>query len=266
MPDAHRGRRDRGHVPRARSRARARRSDERDHGGDVRQGHRVQQGSRRLDAPLRRRRRASTAATPSSAAACPSRWASRSPTRCWGVARVTACFFGDGAVEEGEFHESMNLAALWKLPVLFLCENNLYAMGTAHRADARRSRTLRRASARSYAMPRPSGGRHGRARRAGRRARRDRGRAPGRGPRFLELRHVPLSRALDVRRRALPRQGRGRRVARARPHRAAHRSSLVAAALRRRGDRRACEAEIEREVDAAVATSPRRGRGSRSRT
>jgi pyruvate dehydrogenase E1 component alpha subunit len=44
---------------------------------------------------------------------------------------VTACFFGDGAVAEGEFHESMNLAALWRLPVLFLCENNLYGMGTA---------------------------------------------------------------------------------------------------------------------------------------
>jgi pyruvate dehydrogenase E1 component alpha subunit len=46
-------------------------------------------------------------------------------------AGITACFFGDGAVAEGEFHESLNLAALWKLPVLFLCENNLYAMGTA---------------------------------------------------------------------------------------------------------------------------------------
>jgi pyruvate dehydrogenase E1 component alpha subunit len=45
--------------------------------------------------------------------------------------RITGCFFGDGAVAEGEFHESLNLAALWKLPVLFLCENNLYAMGTA---------------------------------------------------------------------------------------------------------------------------------------
>jgi len=44
---------------------------------------------------------------------------------------VTACFFGDGAVAEGEFHESLNLAALWHLPVLFICENNLYAMGTA---------------------------------------------------------------------------------------------------------------------------------------
>jgi pyruvate dehydrogenase E1 component beta subunit/2-oxoisovalerate dehydrogenase E1 component len=48
-----------------------------------------------------------------------------------GRARVTCCIFGDGAVAEGEFHESMNLAALWKLPVLFVCENNLYAMGTA---------------------------------------------------------------------------------------------------------------------------------------
>jgi len=48
-----------------------------------------------------------------------------------GEARVTACFFGDGATDEGEFHESLNLAALWKLPVLFLCENNQYAMGTA---------------------------------------------------------------------------------------------------------------------------------------
>ena len=45
--------------------------------------------------------------------------------------RVTACFFGEGAIAEGEFHESLNLAALWKLPVLFVCENNLYAMGTA---------------------------------------------------------------------------------------------------------------------------------------
>lgn len=45
--------------------------------------------------------------------------------------RVVGCFFGDGATAEGEFHESLNLASLWKLPVVFLCENNFYAMGTA---------------------------------------------------------------------------------------------------------------------------------------
>ena len=44
---------------------------------------------------------------------------------------VTVCFFGEGAVAEGEFHEAMNLAALWQLPALFICENNRYAMGTA---------------------------------------------------------------------------------------------------------------------------------------
>ena len=50
---------------------------------------------------------------------------------------LTTCFFGDGAVAEGEVHESLNLASLWRLPVLFLCENNLYAMGTAlERAQA----------------------------------------------------------------------------------------------------------------------------------
>ena len=48
-----------------------------------------------------------------------------------GRERVTACFFGEGAIAEGEFHESLNLAALWRLPVLFCCENNRYAMGTA---------------------------------------------------------------------------------------------------------------------------------------
>lgn len=53
--------------------------------------------------------------------------------RMQGRNRVTACFFGDGAVAEGDFHEAMNLAALWQLPVLFVCENNLYAMGTALR-------------------------------------------------------------------------------------------------------------------------------------
>jgi len=66
-------------------------------------------------------------------------------------ARVTACFFGDGAVAEGEFHESLNLAALWKLPVLFLCENNLYAMGTALARHQAQPDIRRKADA--YGMP-----------------------------------------------------------------------------------------------------------------
>mgnify|MGYP002401275558 CR=1 FL=1 len=47
--------------------------------------------------------------------------------------RIACCFFGEGAAAEGEFHEAMNLAALWQVPVLFVCENNYYAMGTALR-------------------------------------------------------------------------------------------------------------------------------------
>jgi pyruvate dehydrogenase E1 component alpha subunit len=59
---------------------------------------------------------------------------------------VIACFFGEGAMAEGEFHESMNLAALWQLPVLFCCENNRYAMGTAlERSEAETDLTARAA-------------------------------------------------------------------------------------------------------------------------
>ena len=68
-----------------------------------------------------------------------------------GRRRITACFFGEGAVAEGEFHESMNLASLWGLPVLFCCENNLYAMGTAlARSEAETDLALK---ATSYDVP-----------------------------------------------------------------------------------------------------------------
>jgi len=64
-----------------------------------------------------------------------------------GEAGLVACFFGEGAVAEGEFHETLNLATLWKLPVLFLCENNLYAMGTAlARSESQRDLHLKAAS------------------------------------------------------------------------------------------------------------------------
>jgi pyruvate dehydrogenase E1 component alpha subunit len=68
-----------------------------------------------------------------------------------GRQRVTACFFGDGAVAEGEFHESLNLAALWQVPVLFICENNLYAMGTPIEQEL--ARTDIRLRAESYGLP-----------------------------------------------------------------------------------------------------------------
>jgi pyruvate dehydrogenase E1 component alpha subunit len=71
--------------------------------------------------------------------------------RMRGRRSVTVVFFGEGAAAEGEFHESMNLASLWNLPVLFCCENNLYAMGTAlKRSQSQLELTLKAAS---YEMP-----------------------------------------------------------------------------------------------------------------
>ncbi|MCS6878288.1 MAG: pyruvate dehydrogenase (acetyl-transferring) E1 component subunit alpha [Geminicoccaceae bacterium] len=64
---------------------------------------------------------------------------------------LTCCFFGEGAVDEGEFHECMNLAELWRLPVLFVCENNLYAMGTP--IEIAEAETDIAKKARCYRMP-----------------------------------------------------------------------------------------------------------------
>ena len=67
---------------------------------------------------------------------------------------VVACFFGEGAMAEGEFHECMNLAALWQLPILFCCENNLYAMGTAlSRSESETDLSLKAASYEVSAWP-----------------------------------------------------------------------------------------------------------------
>ncbi|MDP5291382.1 pyruvate dehydrogenase (acetyl-transferring) E1 component subunit alpha [Oceanimonas sp. CHS3-5] len=67
-----------------------------------------------------------------------------------GRARVTCCFFGEGAAAEGEFHESLNLAQLWQLPLLFVCENNRYAMGTALALSESEQRIFRKAE--SYGL------------------------------------------------------------------------------------------------------------------
>ena len=100
--------------------------------------------------------------------------------------RITACFFGEGAVAEGEFHETMNLAALWRLPVLFCCENNLYAMGTAlERSESETDISLKAAS---YEMPAwPVDGMDVLAVEDAARRAADAVRAGG-GPHFLELR------------------------------------------------------------------------------
>ena len=99
-----------------------------------------------------------------------------------GTERIVANFIGDGAVNEGEFHEALNLAAVWKLPVLFICENNLYGMGTAMRRVSAARRGLQ--ARRGLRHRRRAGRRHGRARDArGGIARSRRSVRAGEGPR-----------------------------------------------------------------------------------
>jgi TPP-dependent pyruvate/acetoin dehydrogenase alpha subunit len=68
-----------------------------------------------------------------------------------GTDRVVAVFFGDGATNQGTFHESLNLAALWRLPAVYVCENNLYAMSTHVRDACATERLADRAAA--YGIP-----------------------------------------------------------------------------------------------------------------
>ena len=175
---------------------------------------RLQPRPRRLDAPVRREtallrrerhRRRRHARSPSG---------SRSPTRCRAATRVTACFFGDGAVAEGEFHEAINLAALWQLPVLFCCENNRYAMGTALAREHAETDLALRAS--SYGMASwPVDGMDVLAVR-GRREPGGRGDPWRRRPGLPGAAHLPLPGPLDVRPRPLPRPRRRSRAWRAR--------------------------------------------------
>lgn len=68
-----------------------------------------------------------------------------------GTGAVTVCFFGDGANNEGAFHESLNIASVWKLPVVFVCENNQYGMSTSTERSTAVKNIAERAVA--YAMP-----------------------------------------------------------------------------------------------------------------
>ena len=132
--------------------------------------------------------------------------------------QVVACFFGDGAVAEGAFHEGVNMAAIWKLPVVFVCENNLYGASThvslvmQDTNIARRCRLLRH--------PRPTGGRQRRV--GGVRGRPDRrGPVPRRGRAGAAgAAHLPPHRALAPRSLPLSTEGGARGLGGPRPHRA----------------------------------------------
>ena len=168
---------------------------------------------------------------------------------------VTVCFFGEGAVAEGEFHESMNLAALWNLPVLFCCENNLYAMGTA--LDRSESQVDIASEGRQLPDAGMGGRRHGRP--GGAPGRRQSGRVHPRGrwsgvPRAA---HLPVPGALDVRPGALPRPRRGRVVEGARSDRCAGPGPH-----RRRDPGRATVAEIDQQVAAQVEEAVAAARAS----
>ena len=124
---------------------------------------------------------------------------------------VTVCMFGDGASNAGNFGETMNLAALWSLPVVFLVENNLYGMGTS--VERHSAQTDLSKKAEGYGVPgqRIDGMDVLAVREGGRRAHPDRPRGappdPGRGL------HLPLPRSLRRRPRDLPREEGGRGVA-----------------------------------------------------
>ena len=145
-----------------------------------------------------------------------------------GTDRCAVAFFGEGAVAEGSFHEALNLAAVWKLPLVLVCENNGYAELTpVRRAPARAGARARDAPR----HPRRAGGRQRRAR--GPRGRGRGGRTGARRRRAVAagVRHLPLERPLRRRSRALPLEGGGRGLARAR-------SPPAARGGRRRGARR----------------------------
>ncbi len=131
---------------------------------------------------------------------------------------IVACFFGDGAVAEGAFHEAVNLAAIWDLPVIFVCENNLY--GASTRVD----QVMRKPANRRPGDRLRHHGAAGRRQRRSRSLRGDpncRGRLPWR-PRARPARaaHVPAHRALPARRLPLSTQGRTGRMVQSRPDRA----------------------------------------------
>jgi pyruvate dehydrogenase E1 component alpha subunit len=165
---------------------------------------------------------------------------------------VTACFFGDGAVAEGEFHEVVNLATLWHLPIVFCCENNRYAMGTALERTHAVTDIAGRAA--SYGLPAHAvDGMDVEAVAAAARAAVDHARSGG-GPVFLELR------TYRFRAHSMYDPDRYRDKAEIAEWRKRDPIDVYAARLRGDGrltddDMAAMEAEAAAEIDAAVAAA-----------
>ena len=149
-----------------------------------------------------------------------------------GDGRVTLCFFGDGSVPQGAFHEGVALAALWRLPVVFICENNLYSMGTPLYRSLSVADVSQKALAYGIARDRFDGEDVIRVRdRIAEAVRRARNESL---PTLIEIRDLSLSRPLDVRRRPLPDEGGGRGVEEARSDRLRARAARAARRSTRR--------------------------------
>ncbi len=200
-----------GHALAARQRAAAR------HGRAVRPRRRLSATVAAARCTCSTCRGASWAATASSAATCRSPRGSASPPTTAARDDATLCQFGDGASNQGTFGETMNLAALWRLPVVFMVTNNRFGMGTSLERPLGRDRPAEQ----GRGLRRPG---HG-VRRDGHRRhlqRDDRGaahRARGAPPGARRGADLPLPRPLDGRPRGVPDKGGGRRVAPPRPDR-----------------------------------------------
>ena len=147
--DARAGRRRpaRHRLPLPRLRARARRRARGGHGRALRARRRLRARSRRLDAPARRRASATTAAGASSPGSCRSRPASHSPWSARSAGRPFSASSATAPINMGAWHESLNLAAVWRLPVVFLVMNNEYGMGTSVERASAVTELYRRAAA-----------------------------------------------------------------------------------------------------------------------
>ena len=118
-------------LPRPQPRARQGHRDDPGDGRAAGPGERADAGQGRLHAPARRRARRARLVRDHRRPAGRSPTAPRGRAQYRGTGQVTVCFFGDGATNIGAFHEALNLAAVWTLPVVFVCENNRYMEYTA---------------------------------------------------------------------------------------------------------------------------------------